>query len=173
MGGQGEEGGEGRKGRRERGGGSKGRGRRGRREKGGRGKGGREGEGGGEGENGGEVGGGGGEGGGGECRGRGRGGGEGEGRLKSRNIKAFPAAELSHVRGLVFPLGEAAGPGPLKEFLKRGRLPGILGGARGGVQAESFVWRQVLKPVSPRRVAGRMGACGQPPGRWPRVRTTQ
>lgn len=99
-------------------------------------------------------------------------GGEGEGRLKSRNIKAFPAAELSHVRGLVPSLGEAAGPGAAEGILKRGRLPGILGG-RGGVQAESSVWRQVLKPVSPRRVAGRMGACGQPPGRWPRVRTTQ
>ena len=49
----------------------------------------------------------------------------------------------------------------------------IEGGAEGGVQAESFVWRQVLKPFSPRRVAGLMGACGQPPGRWPRVRTTQ
>ena len=35
----------------------------------------------------------------------------------------------------------------------------IEGGADGGVQAESFVWRQVLKPFSPRRVAGRMGAC--------------
>lgn len=64
-------------------------------------------------------------------------GGEGEGRLKSRNIKAFPAAELSHVRGLVPSLGEAAGPGAAEGILKRGRLPEILGGA-GGVQAESF-----------------------------------
>lgn len=54
-------------------------------------------------------------------KGRGRGGGA-EGRSEiSRNIKAFPAAELSHVRvasSLIPSLGEAAGPGAAEGILK-------------------------------------------------------
>lgn len=101
------------------------------------------------------------------------GGGGGGGALKSRNIKAFPAAELSHVRGpvpLVPSLGEAAGPGAAEGILKRGRLPGILGRRGGGPQPERFVSRQVLKPCPPRRGSGQKGplvsrwAGGQAPG---------
>lgn len=119
----------------------------GRREKGGggRGKGGGSGRGG---ENGGGRVGGGGGGRGGENAGEGGEGRGGEGGASEIPQHCFPAAELSHVRGLVPSLGEAKAWAAGRNFK---REAGCLEywGAPGGAGRELCLWRQVLKPVSP------------------------
>lgn len=107
-------------------------------------------------------------------RGEGRGGRGAEGRSEiSRNIKAFPAAEHSHVRAassLIPSLGEAAGPGAAGGILKRGRLPGILG---VGAAVRELSLQAGFETFPSKESVRAEGASGQLLGRWPRARTTQ
>lgn len=69
------------------------------------------------------------------------------------------------MRGLVPSLGEAAGPGAAEGILKRGRLPGILGGRRGGGAGRELCleagFETCLSEESGRADGGLWSAAGQ------------